>query len=228
MTNKETTIQKKLSYIQKNLKVPKANYNDFGRYNYRSCEDILESVKPILDGCTLILSDELINIGDRYYIKATATLTYEEESVNVSSYAREEQNKKGMDGSQITGASSSYARKYALNGLFLIDDTKDSDATNKGEYKKNKTPLETQREKLKKVTDSENEETAKMIEERNLKIFNEYKEELGACEDILQLTAYWSTISKKLTKLGKERKEFLINLKDEMKDRFENENTAAE
>ena len=128
-------IQEKLLAIQLALKAPKNLRNTFGNYNYRSAEDILEAVKPLLNelGCSLTITDELVNIGERYYIKATPTLSLlkdPKDSVSVTGYAREEENKKGMDGSQITGASSSYARKYALNGLFLIDDTKDSDVTN--------------------------------------------------------------------------------------------------
>lgn len=122
-----------LVIIQQKLKAPKGQTNKFGGYRYRSCEDILESVKPILSEvkCSLTLSDEMIQVGDRIYVKATATLMNEKGKVQVvTAYAREEESKKGMDGSQITGASSSYARKYALNGLFCIDDTKDSDATN--------------------------------------------------------------------------------------------------
>lgn len=124
-------IYQKLSEIQNELKAPKSNRNTFGNYNYRSAEDILEAAKPICKkhNTTLVLSDELQNIGDRYYIKATAKLIDHEaiSSIEVSAYAREEETKKGMDGSQITGTASSYARKYALNGLFNIDDTKDAD-----------------------------------------------------------------------------------------------------
>ena len=131
------TIYEKIRNIQMKLKAPKGQYNDFGKYSYRSCEDIFEALKPLLDEnkLTLMMSDELCNIGERYYIKATACLydTENETSIINIAYAREEETKKNFDGSQITGASSSYARKYALNGLFLIDDTKDSDFTNKGE-----------------------------------------------------------------------------------------------
>ena len=132
---KVLNLHDKLLNIQQELKAPKGQYNDFGKYSYRSCEDIFEAVKPILSkyGLTLTLSDELLQIGDRYYIKATAMLEDGNEYKVNYGYAREEENKKGMDGSQITGASSSYARKYALNGLFLIDDVKDSDTTNTGE-----------------------------------------------------------------------------------------------
>lgn len=123
-------MNEKLIHIQSRLKAPKGNYNSFGKYKYRSCEDILEAVKPLLaeEGLTLTLSDEIEHIGDRYYVRATASL-YENDNLIeiVSAYAREEDNKKGMDASQITGTASSYARKYALNGLFLIDDTKDAD-----------------------------------------------------------------------------------------------------
>lgn len=121
---------KQLIEIQKELKAPKGQYNSFGKYKYRSAEDILEAVKPLLHKyeCQLILSDEIVLIGDRYYVKATATIENKEASVVwTSAYAREDLDKKGMDGSQITGTASSYARKYALNGLFLIDDTKDAD-----------------------------------------------------------------------------------------------------
>ena len=120
---------KTLSELQKRLKVAKNQRNNFGNYNYRSCEDILEAVKPLLTelGATLILNDEIAYIGDRYYVRATATLKDDKDSTSVTAYARESENKKGMDESQITGAASSYARKYALAGLFLLDDNKESD-----------------------------------------------------------------------------------------------------
>ena len=122
-------IYEKLINIQSKLKVPKNQHNSFGNYDYRSCEDIFEALKPHLEieKLMLLMSDELVLIGDRYYVKATATLTDGEETISNVAYAREEETKKGMDGSQITGSSSSYARKYALNGLFLIDDVKDND-----------------------------------------------------------------------------------------------------
>lgn len=125
-------IYEKLMKVQNELKAPKGQYNDFGKYKYRSCEDIVEAVKPLLAevGAVLTLSDSLERIGDRFYVKATATLLDGEGIVQTYAYAREDETKKGMDGSQITGAASSYARKYALNGLFAIDDTKDADATN--------------------------------------------------------------------------------------------------
>ncbi len=123
---------KALISIQSELKAPKGQYNNFGKYKYRSCEDILEAVKPLLskNNCFLTISDDIVQMDDRFYIKATATLKSGEEQVQVSALARESLTKKGMDDSQITGTASSYARKYALNGLFCIDDTKDADATN--------------------------------------------------------------------------------------------------
>lgn len=121
---------KELIMIQQGLKAPKSQYNSFGKYHYRSCEDILEAVKPLLEeqACTLTISDEIFLIGDRYYVKATATLINSEGKVfSTTACARESDSKAGMDASQITGSASSYARKYALNGLFCIDDTKDAD-----------------------------------------------------------------------------------------------------
>lgn len=131
-------IYEKLLAIQCELKAPKSQYNSFGKYNYRNCEDILEAVKPICKkhNAVLFLTDDIVFIEGRHYVKATAILCDCENDngkISVSANAREEESKKGMDGSQVTGASSSYARKYALNGLFDIDDTKDSDITNHGD-----------------------------------------------------------------------------------------------
>ena len=127
-------VREKLAAVQKVLKAPKNQFNSFGRYNYRSCEDILESAKPLCieNGLILTISDDIVAVGDRYYIKATAAVTdvQDGERVECSGIAREAEEKKGMDTSQVTGSTSSYARKYALNGLFSIDDTKDADATN--------------------------------------------------------------------------------------------------
>ena len=126
---KERNLQDSLIEIQKRLKAPKSQYNSFGKYKYRSCEDILEAVKPLLasEGVLLTITDEIVVLGNRFYLKATATVRKGDAEVSNASYAREDDSKKGMDGSQITGTASSYARKYALNGLFLIDDTKDAD-----------------------------------------------------------------------------------------------------
>ena len=153
----QQTITQKLATIQQKLKAPKSQYNSYSKYAYRNAEDILEAVKPLCaeTGTLVLLSDEIINIGSRFYVKATAALIDAETQaqITVSANAREEEEKKGMDGSQVTGASSSYARKYALNGLFAIDDTKDSDTTNttgadKNAVKGKQTPLVATKEHL--------------------------------------------------------------------------------
>ena len=134
----ELNFYQKLSDIQLRLKAPKNQYNNFGKYSYRNCEDILEAVKPLLNEHQLYIniSDSIEVIGNRFYVKATVTVSDGAVSQTTTAYAREEEAKKGMDGSQVTGASSSYARKYALNGMFAIDDNKDSDATNQGQKTK--------------------------------------------------------------------------------------------
>lgn len=136
------TVYERLSKVQKELKAPKSQYNSFGKYSYRSCEDILEAAKPLCieAGLTLTISDDVTQISDRFYVKATATVTdiADGSFIQTSAMAREAADKKGMDASQITGAASSYARKYALGGLFALDDTKDADATNIGTGKANK------------------------------------------------------------------------------------------
>ncbi|EPI0000494.1 ERF family protein [Escherichia coli] len=121
-------LYKKLWLIQQQLKAPKSQRNNYGGYNYRSAEDILEAVKPLLEGITLTLDDEVVLIGDRFYIKATATLSDGEDEIKATAFAREEKEQKGMSAGQLTGATSSYARKYCLNGLFCIDDAKDLDS----------------------------------------------------------------------------------------------------
>ena len=140
-------VHEKLMHIQTELKAPKSQFNNFGKYHYRNLEDILEALKPLLKKHKAIVNvtDEIEFIGERYYVKATATLTDLEElgSLSSTAYAREEESKKGMDASQLTGSTSSYARKYALNGLFAIDDTKDSDTTNKHENDGNKAKSDT-------------------------------------------------------------------------------------
>ena len=178
-------IYEKLLKAQVELKAPKGQYNSFGKYKYRSCEDILEALKPVLDKfkLTLFISDEIVETGGSYklekkdetietagrkYVKATITLVNIEnpdEQIKTSALAREEETKKGMDGSQITGASSSYARKYALNGMFMIDDTKDSDSTNT-HGKEEKTEAERKKEAIEainKLADTE-EKTEKVFD----------------------------------------------------------------
>lgn len=127
------SINKELSRIQKALKAPKSQYNKFGNYHYRNCEDILEALKPLLGECSVSISDDIVLVGDRYYIKATAKLSLVDQSIECSAFARETLTKKGMDDAQVTGAASSYARKYALNGLFAIDDNRDADSKSPAE-----------------------------------------------------------------------------------------------
>ena len=129
ITDSQVVLTQRVGDIQHKLKAPKGQYNSFGKYNYRSCEDILEGVKPLLKehNLALLIDDEIVQIGERYYVKATAKITDGREFVSATAYAREPDIKKGMDESQITGATSSYARKYALNALLCIDDTKDAD-----------------------------------------------------------------------------------------------------
>lgn len=126
-----------LSMIQSKLKAPKGQYNKFSDFYYRSLEDIQSAVKPLLNGAVVLLEDEIVLIGDRYYVRAVATLDFKGKSISVSALAREPIERKGMDSAQITGATSSYARKYAMNGLFAIDDAKDPDA---GDNRSNKKP----------------------------------------------------------------------------------------
>lgn len=167
-------VFEKLLAVQTELKAPKGQYNSFGKYKYRSCEDILEAVKPILSKhkATLYITDEIKLIGARYYVEATAHFVDVEtgDQITTTAYAREEESKKGMDGSQVTGASSSYARKYSLNGLFDIDDTKDIDSTNthgKEEYEPKQKNQSTSREAL-----------IKRLHELNIDV-NEYAADKG-------------------------------------------------
>ena len=135
--------------IQSELKAPKSQYNSFGKYSYRNAEDILEAVKPLLSkyNATMYITDEVVEVGSRIYVKATVTLSDGKETITASAYAREPEDRKGMDASQITGATSSYARKYALNGLFAIDDTKDAD-TNEAREQANNAPAEKPKSKF--------------------------------------------------------------------------------
>lgn len=194
---------KKLSKIQKELKAPKNQRNNFGNYNYRSCEDILEAVKPLLtEDLALTISDEIIRLGettqtvyqtkefdsqkkqyfdinkisggDRFYVKATVTLSDGKDSISVNAYARESEDKKGMDTAQITGAASSYARKYALNGLFLIDDTKDADTMdNKQEVRQTAKPSNIPALSLLRSKIGQEAKGKKLTEEETIKIITD-------------------------------------------------------
>lgn len=199
-------IYEKLMNIQKELKAPKSQYNSFGKYKYRSCEDILESVKPLLEKykVTIILSDKLEQIGERYYIRAKAILidTESNNSIENTAYAREEETKKGMDGSQITGTSSSYARKYALNGLLLIDDTKDADTD---EFAKENNKGKTKEEpKEKKITPGQLKVLSKLYTGDNLVKLLELNK-IDKLEDMSMEKA--NEIILKLKKKGEEKNE---------------------
>ena len=149
----EKNINNLLVEVQSELKAPKGQYNSFGKYNYRSTEDILEGLKPILKekNLVLVVFDDVVQVSDRVYIKSTAKLSYDQESIEVTAFARESLTKKGMDDSQITGTASSYARKYALNGLFLIDDSKDADSDEFSKQNKSQKDSE-QKSKQPKIT----------------------------------------------------------------------------
>ena len=199
-------IYEKLMNIQKELKAPKSQYNSFGKYKYRSCEDILESVKPLLEKykVTIILTDKLEQIGERYYIRAMAILfdTESDNSIENTAYAREEETKKGMDGSQITGTSSSYARKYALNGLLLIDDTKDADTD---EFAKENNKVKTKEEpKEKKITPGQLKVLSKLYTGDNLVKLLELNK-IDKLEDMSMEKA--NEIILKLKKKGEEKNE---------------------
>ena len=199
-------IYEKLMNIQKELKAPKCQYNGFGKYKYRSCEDILESVKPLLEKykVTIILTDKLEQIGERYYIRAMAILfdTESDNSIENTAYAREEETKKGMDGSQITGTSSSYARKYALNGLLLIDDTKDTDTD---EFAKENNKGKTKEEpKEKKITPGQLKVLSKLYTGDNLVKLLELNK-IDKLEDMSMEKA--NEIILKLKKKGEEKNE---------------------
>ena len=164
------TLQQKLIEIQAELKAPKSQYNKFGGYNYRNCEDILEAVKPLCAKHKIVplLSDEIVMIGDRFYIKATAKVTDGKEEIATTAFARESKDKKGMDESQITGSASSYARKYALNGLFCIDDTKDADFMDNSQNGKQQQQPKTQQQPPKETHVKGYDEFLKIQKEKNV------------------------------------------------------------
>ena len=183
-------VREKLLAVQAELKAPKGQTNSFGKYKYRSCEDIFESVKPLLKkyNATLVISDSLELIGERYYIKATATFQDVETDgiIENTAYARESAEKKGMDDSQVTGATSSYARKYALNGLFLIDDTKDADTDEFRNQQKSK-----EERAFDKKVEKDNKTTISAKDQQTLKAVCEkkgYKVEEIFTKPVSQLT----------------------------------------
>lgn len=190
----DKNLQESLVEIQKKLKAPKDLYNKFGNYKYRSAESILEAVKPLLaeNGVLMTITDEIVLIGNRYYVKSTATAQKGSETMCGIGYAREDDSKKGMDGSQVTGASSSYARKYALNGLFLIDDTKDADTD---EYHKQQESAPKQQPK---PSQPQQKAQPKASQYQPLSEEEQYQREneAYACQTSQELGALWSKYAK--------------------------------
>lgn len=182
MTVTESSIYETLCSIQTELVAPKGQYNSFGKYKYRSAEDILEALKPLLKkhGACLILSDDIVQVGERYYACATATLFACGSSISVQALAREEDTKKGMDGSQITGTASSYARKYALNGLFAIDDNKDPDTD---EYAK-----QNKKQKQEKMANTQSNHQAQRQQQQKAYLTE------GQQEDIKKKVEEWARV----------------------------------
>lgn len=199
---------KKLSKIQAELKAPKNQHNKFGNYNYRSCEDILEALKPHLSehGVIVTISDDIVYENERFYVRATATITDGDKSFSTTAYARESVDKKGMDSAQITGASSSYARKYALNGLFLIDDTKDADATN-------------DHDKVVKPT----KEPAKKPQHGLMPqpMFEEYKSMIDGADSPNELFEVWKVVYYAAMEYDSNSQSELAKIKDEKKAKLE-------
>lgn len=200
-------VYEKLLAVQTELKAPKGQTNSFGKYKYRSCEDILEAVKPLLKKykAAIVISDDLILIGDRFYVEAIATFydVENEASVKNTAFARESENKKGMDDSQVTGATSSYARKYALNGLLLIDDTKDADTDEFRNQQKDKEErkFDKDTEKMKKSTISEKDQQTLrgVCEQKGLKVEQVFTKPLNELtgEEYVQALQKLSELGKK-------------------------------
>jgi hypothetical protein len=175
-TKKTETLQEKLNYIQTTLNAPKNLYNSFGKYSYRNLEGILAGIKPLLKetGCTFTLSDTMVEVGGRVYVEAEATIHFADDSLSVRGYAREEENKKGMDSSQLTGSTSSYARKYAANGLFAIDDTIDADGYNTHDKEVSKPTIKASHSTKATISDlSKVKEMLAKDKEGTIKILNE-------------------------------------------------------
>jgi len=203
----------KLTRIQAELKAPKKQYNSFGKYNYRSCEDILDALKPLLDryNASVIISDDIVLVGTRFYVKATATFIDNEtgQQKSATAFAREPETKKGMDESQITGTASSYARKYCLNGLFLIDDTKDADTDenrNEREGRQQKQPKQQKSQKPQEKEFDPNEvsekqaklnavrslcKQGKISEQAIINVFRQKKPNLQSIDELAENQLLW-------------------------------------
>lgn len=197
---KFNNIYEKLNYIQVSLKAPKGQTNKFGGYKYRSLEDIQEALKPLLKETELylILQDDIVLVGERYYVKATAILSDGEKEIKAQAFAREPETKKGMDDAQLTGATSSYARKYCLNGLFSIDDTKDADTE---EYTA-KSKQTTQRANIKQDTRKENQYES-LVKEKATQLKTSAKQIHAMIQKNLNLEYNSKTIDKYITEVKK-------------------------
>lgn len=214
----QLTITEKLIDVQSKLKAPKNQLNDYAHFKYRSCEDILEAVKPLIkeQGLSLILNDDIVLIGDRYYVKATVLLSDGVTTISNTAFAREDISKKGMDASQVTGTTSSYARKYALNGLFLIDDSKDTD-TNEHKLLKDKAEKEQQEEEERQQEEDEKQKEAeKELEERFI-LFKSEVDRIGTIEGLGEIAKRWDYRAKpkKWKTLVSEKNEILKEIEDE-------------
>ena len=218
------TLQQKLIEIQAELKAPKSQFNKFGGYNYRNCEDILEAVKPLCAKHEIVplLSDEIVLIGERYYVKAVAKVTDGKDEIATTAFARESLDKKGMDESQITGSASSYARKYALNGLFCIDDTKDADFMDNSQNKK-AAPVPASKPKEKHVAGYD--EFCKLAKDKNVPpaeitkyIAGTFKKPKLALLDEFEMVAALDWLKKRTTE-NKDFKGFVL---------YDNEDAALE
>lgn len=174
ITDSQIVLTQIVCDIQQKLKAPKVQYNSFGQYKYRSCEDILECVKPLLKEykLALLINDEIVQIGERYYVKATAKITDGREAISATAYAREQVTKKGMDESQITGATSSYARKYALNGLLAIDDSNDADTIDNSQNQTSNITYNWQTLKARAIQGGVTEDSLKSYLKNELKVKN--------------------------------------------------------
>ena len=207
-----TQIEKLLSFIQRNIKVPKSQYNKFGKYYYRNAEDILRALTALLpEDATASVSDEIVLVGDRYYVQATASISYMGGVRTTRAYARESLDKKGMDESQITGSASSYARKYALNGLLLIDDTKDADSEKPPKPKSNNPIAEATGGGMKDCMDEEATQNA----------YDTAIKKLNACKSLVELR----NVSKPYLKQGvfsAVQWGAIIKLKDKLKVKLPN------
>jgi len=176
------SLHEKLAHIQLDLKAPKSQYNKFGNYHHRNLEDILEAFKKVSRGTYLILNDEIVEVAQRVYIKATATISDGKDSISACAYAREALQKKGMDDSQVTGATSSYARKYALGGLLGVDDNKDADT------------MDNSRDKAKAPPPQTSSHYKQTFDTQLLRKKAEFKEQIQKCDNVNKLSAIYKEI----------------------------------